>query len=139
MALSKASEDIEKRSRIIALLMEGAKPFEIVQEVGCSYATVTRVKQSLPNEVWQKINDEKFARIQDLITDQLEMNLDAMSKISGQFQDDEWRAKQDALHLATSYGIFADKSVRILEAMEAANIARQEIERRELSEGGPSN
>jgi hypothetical protein len=114
------------RIKVQQMLTTGEKPATIVKELKVSHSYVTRVKQKLPEEVWEKLTEEKFARIQDSITDHLELVLDSMATIAMQFQNDEWRNQQDALSLATSYGILSDKSIRILEATEAANIARAE-------------
>lgn len=127
-------EDI--KNDVIAMIVAGEKPADIVRATGVSFATVTRYKQSLPQEVWDKLSEEKYLRLQDKITDHLESSLDAMSGILQQFDDESWRSTQDAQGLATAYGIIADKSVRIIEGIEAANLHREnELRRKELAGG----
>lgn len=127
--LSRASENLEKKTKIAALLIAGEKPVDICRQLDVTASMVTRVKQSLSPDVLARMQQEKFMRIQDQITDHLEETLDTMSYILQQFRDPEWRNKQDAQHLASAYGTFSDKSVRIIEATEAANIARENAAR----------
>lgn len=113
-----------------AMLIAGEKPIDVARVTGLSPSTITRVKQSLPEEVLAQISEEKFIRLQDLITDHLESTIDTMGLILSQFADAEWRGKQNAQELAASYSVFADKSTRIIEATETANIARENQSRR---------
>jgi len=113
-----------------AMIIAGEKPIDVARITGLSPSTMTRIKQSLPDDVLARISEEKFIRLQDSIMDHLEITLDTMGEILSQFNDKEWRGKQNAQELAASYGIFADKSTRIIEATEAANIARENQSRR---------
>jgi IS30 family transposase len=122
-----------QEAQVIALLMAGERTNDIVKQTGVSHSTISRIRRSLAPDVYAQLQADRFTRIQDAVVDHLEIQLETMAEIATQFHDADWRRQQDAQALATSYGIFSDKSVRIFEAIETANIAREEaVRRREL-------
>jgi hypothetical protein len=125
-----APAEEELKNTVRAMLIAGEAPKDIEEVTGLSRASISRIKQALPDDVFLQVQETKFIRLQDKITDHLEHAVDAMSSILTQFDDPVWRETQDAQALATAYGIIADKSVRIIEGVEAANIARENEDRR---------
>ena len=112
--------DPEVVARIQGMLLSGAKPSQIVAELDVSHSTVSRAKAKIPNELLAKMDQEQAAVVSDLVMQQLESGLEASITIAGQALDEDWRKQQRASELATFYGVITDKSIRLLEASEAA-------------------
>jgi len=111
-------------ARIQGRLLAGDKPAVIAEELGVSYSSVSRAKGKIPQDVLAKMDGERVEMISDLIMTQLETGLEGSIAIARQAHNDEWRNSQSANHLATLYGVITDKSIRLLEASEAAANAK---------------
>lgn len=121
--------DLEVVAKIQGKLLAGMKPAEIAKELNVSQSSISRAKAKISKELLSKMNQEQAEVISDLVMQQLETGLEASITIANQAHDDEWRRKQGASELATFYGVVTDKSIRLLEASEAASLAnRQRIE-----------
>lgn len=118
-----------KKAIIQGRLLAGDKPAVIAEEEGVSYSTVSRCKAAIPYDVLEKMDGERVEMISDLIMTQLETGLEGSIAIARQAQDEDWRKSQTAAHLATLYGVITDKSIRLLEASEAAANAKLESTR----------
>ncbi len=74
----------------------------------------------------KEIVNSKKDRIGELITEMLEASLASLTRIANITTDNVWLKSQNAAELATLYGVKADKIIRILEAIERANLQRIE-------------
>lgn len=129
----------EKKAVIQGRLLAGDKPAVIAEEEGVSYSSVSRCKASIPHDVLEKMDGERVEMISDLIMTQLETGLEGSIAIARQATDDEWRYKQTAAHLATFYGVITDKSIRLLEASEAAALAKAAARDNDVQFGSDSS
>lgn len=123
-----------QKSKIYACLMQGMRPIDIAEQCGVSPSSVSRVKASMPRELLNQMKSEEVERISGLVMMQLEVGIESSIAIAKQGQDDEWRKAQPAAQLATFYGVITDKSIRLLEASEAAALAQAEIENNRRAE-----
>lgn len=112
--------DPEVVAQIQTRILQGIKPAEIVKELNVSHSTVSRAKAKISSELLEKLSREQAGIVVDLVMTQLETGLEASIAIAEQAKDAKWRGEQKANELATLYGVITDKSIRLLEASEAA-------------------
>lgn len=127
MARAGLADDVVARIQGRLLAGEKIADVAVVEEV--SFSSVLRIKHRIPTDVLEKMDDERVALISDLIMTQLEVGVEASISIAMQAQNEDWRDRQTAQHLATFYGVVTDKSIRLLEASEAAALAKAGAER----------
>lgn len=121
-------------AKIQGMLLSGMKPADVAAELGVSYSSVSRAKAKIPSDVLERMDAERVEVISELIMTQLEVGVEASIAIAQQAQDEDWRFQQTAQHLATLYGVITDKSIRLLEASEAAATAKARVDELGLGE-----
>jgi hypothetical protein len=117
--------DMEVVARIQGMLLAGLKPAEIAKTLNVSQSSISRAKAKISKDLLANMNFEQQEVIADLVMQQLETGLEASIAIAQQASNDEWRKQQKANELATLYGVITDKSIRLLEASEAANRSQE--------------
>lgn len=111
----------EVRARALAALLEGQGVTEVAEKYKLSKATVSRLKNTIGPETLEQIETQKKESIASLVESHLSESLKAATEIARQVgTDKQWLAKQTASEVAILYGVLTDKSIRILEAAEAA-------------------
>jgi hypothetical protein len=118
----------EARSEALAALLAGQGVAEVSKKYKLPDSTVRDLKRSIDSEEFVKVREKKQEVIAGLIEEHLQASLKAAVNIAKQTDNADWLNKQDADKLGVFYGIVTDKSVRILEAAEAANPSEQEAE-----------
>lgn len=111
----------EKRAAIIAALLTGQGVMEVAKQYKVSHQTVGRIKASISQGALDEVGRKKREIFGDLIAHYLEESLTTLSIQQQHFRDKKWLISQSAAELGTLHGITADKTIRILEALEAAN------------------
>lgn len=105
----------ETKAAVLAALMEGQGVNAVARAHGLDKSIVSRWKSELGTDRIQQIATEKKERLIDLVEDHLTASLKAATKLAGQADDDEWRAKQPASEIAVFYGVLSDKAIRLIE------------------------
>lgn len=116
----KAHSD-ETRAAVISALLEGQGVTEVADRYKLDKSVVSRWKNELAPEQLQQVSTEKRERLADLIERHLRTSLESAAGIAAKVNDETWIAKQNASDVAVLYGVLTDKSIRILEAAEAAH------------------
>jgi transposase-like protein len=118
----------ETRSQALAALLEGQGIAEVARKYDLPHSTVRDIKKSIRTKEFAKVRAKKEESLSGLIEGHLQASLKAATNIANQASNADWLNKQDADKLGVFYGIVTDKSVRILEAAEAAQGAGDEPE-----------
>ena len=115
----------ETRAAALAALLEGQGVTEVARIYKLPKSTVQDIKRSIESEEFAQVRSKKQESLAGLIEDHLQASLKAAANIAKQTNNAEWLNKQDADKLGVFYGIVTDKSVRILEAAEAAQTGNE--------------
>jgi hypothetical protein len=107
--------------KIMAMIAMGYTRVDIVEQANVSKATVDRVRAALPQEYLDLLEAAKTNEIAQLIEENLRETLASMIRITRITNNEAWLIAQRAPELATLYGVFSDKTVRVLAAIERAN------------------
>lgn len=114
----RASYSNETKAAAMAALLAGQAVGEVARTYRIPIGTVRAWKSRATEE--PIIASEKKQAVGELLIGYLEANLQTLRAQSEFFRDPAWLAKQDASALAVLHGVLADKTVRLLEAMEPA-------------------
>lgn len=118
----------ETRGAALAALLEGQGVAEVARKYQLPKSTVQDIKRSIESDEFAQVRAKKENRLAELIEGHLQASLQAATDIAGQTKNANWRNRQDADKLGVFYGILTDKSVRILEAAEAAQASNEQNE-----------
>lgn len=110
MAKGKRIND-ETRAAIMAALLAGQSVNKVADEYQVGLATVSRFKQQL-----EKLEQKK--EIPVLVMEVLHSQLETLKGITEAVRQPEYIKKQPASEVAVLYGVIADKSFKIISAME---------------------
>ena len=110
----------ETKAKAIALLLTGQSIDEVASVLRIPKGTVaswaSRTKHVASDAILE--NREQGEKLGGLIIDNLETYLSATKKMAETiFTDSEWLRKQEASQLAILFGVMADKTFRLLEAI----------------------
>jgi len=111
--------DDQKRAAVLAALLAGQSVSSVARDYNVSRAAVInwRDKSGIrPAPVTQQKADE----IGLLVGDVLNNLLTTVSVLAERARDEDWFNRQDAADVAVLSGVYMDKAVRILEALESA-------------------
>ena len=135
----KKIEDATK-ALVIGHLLSGMMPARISEETGVSEATISRLKRDIPEELWNSFEtkranleaeraefEKEKVSVAALVEQHLRQSLTAATEIMKQTSDKEWLNNQSASELALLYGVGADKTFRILEAIQRADERREAV------------
>jgi DNA-binding IclR family transcriptional regulator len=111
------------KAQVIAALLSGQGVNEIARNYNLPKATVSRLKNTLTSDQLEQVGTEKKERIGELIAGYLTTALTTLQVQAVHARDKAWLEKQSAENLAVLHGVIADKSIRILEAIEPADEA----------------
>lgn len=107
----------EVKAAVMAALLTGQSVAEVAAEYAIPEGTVKTWRRQLRAE---NILDqpEKKDEIGELLIDYLRENLITLAAQSIHARDPDWLKKQPASELAVLHGVIADKTVRLLAALE---------------------
>ena len=104
----------------MAALLAGQATDAVAKEYNLPAATVRSWKSRQQNgESVATVATQKKERIGELLIDHLAMSLETMQKQVRFAGRESWLEKQSAENLAVLYGVTADKTIRLLEALGA--------------------
>jgi len=109
----------EVRAQVMASLLAGQGVNEVAAEYNLPDSTVSDLKRELEQQ-FGELRNKKGAEIEELLFGYLKSNLTALKAQSDVASEREYIFKQSASDLAVLHGVMADKSVRLLEAIERA-------------------
>lgn len=110
--------DDQKRAAVVAALLAGQSVHEVARDYGVNRASVIAWRRAAGLPGVQPQNQDEIGA---LVADVLRNLLITVSVLAERSCDEEWFRKQDASDIAVLAGVFTDKSVRILEALESAS------------------
>lgn len=114
----------EVKTACLAALMAGQEVGEIAGEYNVPETTLRSWKHRAHRDGADPIVAESDrAEIGTLLIAYLKEIIGAMRKQAVVFGDEEWLKKQSAGELGVLHGVIADKTVRLLEALEAGSAA----------------
>lgn len=97
------------------MLLQGQSAHSVAAETGVPVRTLQYWKAQ--EKIAPMADDASRVAVGRLLVDNVKAGLAATHEILQLFQDYEWLRKQNAAELATSFGIIADKQIRLIEAM----------------------
>lgn len=113
--------DDQKRAAVLAALLAGQSVSRVARDYSIDRATVIRWRDKAGLQR-TPVPQEKQDEIGELVAGVLVETLGAIQVLARQARNQTWLDKQPASDLAVLYGVFTDKSVRILEALESAGV-----------------
>lgn len=113
------AHDDAKRAAVIGALLAGQSIHEVARAYNVSRRTVLDWKRTAG--IITRVPPQKADELGELISGVLRANLRAVQILAERIgTDPDWWRKQQASDLAVLSGVLTDKSIRILEALEAA-------------------
>jgi hypothetical protein len=103
----------------MAALLAGQGVTEISEQYNLPDSTVSDLKKRVENE-YGDLRSKKGERIEELLFDYLQQNLISLASQAKVVSEREYIIEQPADSLAVLHGVMADKSIRLLEAIERA-------------------
>jgi len=108
----------KKKGAAIACLLTGDSVSEVAAKHGLDKSVVSRWKARIPAGELQQVATKKDGRLNDVVFDCVEANLESLTAQAKAASDPEYLRKQSAKDLAMLHGVMFDKSFRILESVE---------------------
>lgn len=107
----------------MASLLAGQGVGEIATEYRLPESTIREWRETLNSEQFAELRAKKGERIEELLFNYLTANLAALEAQAKVVSENDYITKQPADSLAVLHGVMADKSIRLLEAIERARVA----------------
>lgn len=104
----------------MASLLAGQGVGEIASQYELPEATIREWREALTSEQFAELRAKKGEKIEELLFGYLTANLAALDAQAKVVSEREYIIKQPADSLAVLHGVMADKSIRLLEAIERA-------------------
>jgi len=108
------------REVVIAALLTGQGITEVAQQYKLPKSSVSRIKKEIDVELLEQVGTKKNFDFNGAIIDFLKENLETLTAIARETRRPEYIKDQPASEVATLYGVIADKSFRIISALEPA-------------------
>lgn len=115
----------EIQAQVMAALLAGQGVSEVAREFKLAKSTVSNWKKVLEAKIGQ-LEPKKVDDIEGLLIGYLKQNLTTLAVQSEFFRDRTWLQKQPASELAVLHGVIADKTFRIVGALESIQPKDQE-------------
>lgn len=128
----KYSADV--KGAVMAALLAGQSVDEVARAYKVPYHTVYAWQNGLTEDEFKKVQNKKRDEIGALLMGYLRETLVTLNAQAIFFRNENWLSKQSASDVAVLHGVQADKSIRLLEAIERANQTKQA---EEFSENTP--
>jgi transposase-like protein len=106
----------ETKAAAMAALLTGQSVSGVAREYKLPKGTVSDWRRSVVHKV-QTGEPAPPTTLDDLLLDYVRENLITLCEQAKVFRDSEWIKKQPASSAAILYGVIADKTIRLLEAM----------------------
>ena len=121
------SHSDETRAAVMAALLTGQGVSETARALNLPKATVSRIKSEISRERLEQVGTEREERLIDLVMDYVSTNLRTLKAQSIEVGRADYVKKQSASEIAVLHGVLADKTVRILAALEPDETAEPEL------------
>ena len=108
----------ETRAAVLAALLEGQNVSQVAREFHIDRATVIQWRRAAGIDTSHSVSQEKSDQIGELVLRHVASSLRALEALAGVTTNREWLEKQSAENVAVFYGVVADKSHRVLAALE---------------------
>lgn len=118
--MARNSYSDETKAAAMAALLAGQSVGEVAREYKIPRGTVRSWKAKAESG-GETVATQKKEEIGDLLVAYLETNLRTLRAQSEFFADREWLKEQNAQELAILHGVVTDKTVRLLEALNASD------------------
>lgn len=112
----------ETQSQVMAALLAGQGVMEVSRQYDLPESTI---REWVDSEQIAQVRAKKGEQIEALLFDYLTTNLQALKSQAQIASEREYIIEQPAGELAVLHGVMADKSVRLLEAIERARASSQ--------------
>lgn len=109
----------------MASLLAGQGVGEIAAQYSLPESTIREWRETLSSEQFAELRAKKGEKIEELLFGYLTANLAALEAQAKVVSEREYITKQPADGLAVLHGVMADKSIRLLEAIERARAPKQ--------------
>lgn len=109
----------EVKAQVLAALLAGQSANEVAKQYQIPVGTVMSWRSRQGNTHLATIATEKQDQIGELLFDYLIENIRTLRVQVEHFRSPEWLAKQPASEAAVLHGVLTDKSIRLLEALQA--------------------
>lgn len=110
----------EVQAQVMAALLAGQGVTEVATQYDLDKSVVSRWRSAIPDDKLQRIATEKGRVIEELLFNYLTTTIKALTNQAEAASETEYITKQPADSLAVLHGVMADKSIRLLEAIERA-------------------
>ncbi len=111
----------EVKAAVMAALLQGQGVTETSQEFGVPIGTVGRWKKALGEKELERLGNEKQDELGNLLMGYLRQNIKTLTIQSRFAANEKWLNRQSAESVAVLHGVMADKSVRLLEAIQTVD------------------
>lgn len=112
----------EIRAQVMAALLAGQGITEVASQYSLDVSVVSRWRAGISTQDLQAIATKKGEQIEDLLFGYLTETIVTLKEQAIVVREREYIIKQPADSLAVLHGVMADKSIRLLEAVERARI-----------------
>lgn len=102
----------------MAALLAGQGVMEVAKQYKLPQSSVSRIKQEIDIQKLDEVGFKKEFDLNASIIGFLKENLETLTAIARETRKPEYIKEQPASEIATLYGVIADKSFRILSALE---------------------
>lgn len=114
--------DDSVRAAVLAALLAGESIHKISADHKIDKSQIYRWRKAMPAEVRQHIATDGQTKIEDLIADLLRTSLTASTAMLKAVSDETYLRKHTPHQIAVMYGVNMDKIIRLLSAVESANV-----------------
>lgn len=102
----------------MSALLAGQGVSETARALNLPKATVSRIKSEISRERLEQVGTDREERLIDLVMDYVSTNLRTLKAQSIEVGRADYIKNQSASEIAVLHGVLADKTVRILAALE---------------------
>ena len=118
----------EVQAQVMAALLAGQGVGEIAEQYNIPDSTVSDLRKRAEEEFGELRKKNKGEKIEELLFNYLTQTLSTLESQAKVVSEREYIIKQPADSLAVLHGVMADKSIRLLEAIERARPAQRQLE-----------
>lgn len=114
----------ETQAQVMAALLAGQGVNEIAAQYELPESTIREWRSALSSEQFAELRAKKGEKIEELLFGYLTQTLETLQSQAKIVSEREYVLKQPADSIAVLHGVMADKSIRLLEAIERARVPR---------------